>query len=175
MTSVSSNGCSTGELCRRGLGARPLSHCVDAGDCSIGSAARRPIDDPNDAPDTVNSRRRAFYKRCAAIIADISHAEEEMRARGAGPTGVLRISAPISFGRRRIAPLVQAFQREHPALSVQLHLTGSSDDLELRECDLAIRVGASEQGDSMTRPRLICASSDVWSIRRSWRGIAASS
>lgn len=104
-----------------------------------------------------------FYERCVAILADVDAAEEEMRARGAAPTGVLRVSAPISFGRRHLAPLAQALQARHPELSVQLFLTDTSDDLRLRECDLAIRVGPAERGDFITRRliqarRAVCAS-----------------
>jgi LysR family transcriptional regulator, transcriptional activator for dmlA len=106
---------------------------------------------------------QTFFDRCSTILSAIDQAEEEMRSRGSAPTGTLRVSAPISFGRRHVAPIVSAFQREYPSLAVQLFLSDSSDDLRLRECDLALRVGPPVRGDYITRRllqarRAVCAS-----------------
>jgi LysR family transcriptional regulator, transcriptional activator for dmlA len=103
-----------------------------------------------------------FHARCRQILADIDEAEEEIRSRQAGPRGLLRISAPISFGRRRIAPIASAFRKAYPEVSVQLSLSDESNDLGSRESDLAIRVGAPPNGDYITRRllqarRAVCA------------------
>ena len=78
-------------------------------------------------------------------------------------TGLLRVTAPGQLGRRRIAPIVAAFQREHPQLSVQLELTDAVVDLIDSGYDMAIRFGALTDSTLIARPlapnfRVLCAS-----------------
>ncbi|TCR00446.1 hypothetical protein EDF70_10659 [Neorhizobium sp. JUb45] len=49
-----------------------------------------------------------------------------------GPNGVLRVSAPICYGWRRIEPLFGKYQMMFPNTSAQLYLTDKSDGLLTR-------------------------------------------
>jgi DNA-binding transcriptional LysR family regulator len=55
--------------------------------------------------------------------------------------GVLRITAPVQFGRRHVAPLVSAFLNEYPEVSVELALNDRNFDLIEEGLDLAVRIG----------------------------------
>jgi DNA-binding transcriptional LysR family regulator len=104
-----------------------------------------------------------FYDRCRPLVHDLRDAVDEIKSGQLGPNGILRISAPISFGRRHIAPMVEKYQRLFPSTSIQLFLTDESDGLNARECDCAIRVGPPEKGNYITRRllqsrRVVCAS-----------------
>jgi LysR family transcriptional activator of dmlA len=104
-----------------------------------------------------------FLARARDIVHRMDEAEEEIRARRSSPSGLLRISAPISFGRRHIAPIVADFARIYPDVAVKLYLSDVGDDLAMREIDLALQVGVPAKGDYIARRillarRVVCAS-----------------
>ncbi len=70
--------------------------------------------------------------------------------------GELRISAPVSFGRRYIAPALPRFMAQYPKLSLDLVMTDNFVDLAADGIDVAIRVGKLE--DSALRARKLAAS-----------------
>jgi DNA-binding transcriptional LysR family regulator len=55
--------------------------------------------------------------------------------------GILRITAPVVFGRRHVTPCVLAFQTDNPDLRVELELADRNLDLIEEGLDLAIRIG----------------------------------
>jgi DNA-binding transcriptional LysR family regulator len=55
--------------------------------------------------------------------------------------GVLRITAPVQFGRRHVAPIVSAFLNEYPEVRVELSLNDRNLDLIEEGLDLAVRIG----------------------------------
>ncbi|MNY16060.1 HTH-type transcriptional regulator DmlR [compost metagenome] len=61
--------------------------------------------------------------------------------------GLLRVSAPTSFGRRRLAPLLTPFLDAHPRLTLELNLTDAFVDLMAEDVDVAVRIGSYEVGD----------------------------
>ncbi|KUM55041.1 LysR family transcriptional regulator [Rheinheimera sp. EpRS3] len=70
------------------------------------------------------------------------------------PSGVLKINAPVSFGRICIAPLLNQFMRQYPQLKIELSLTDQYVDLVREQIDIAIRIGTLD--DSTLRARLLC-------------------
>lgn len=55
--------------------------------------------------------------------------------------GLLRITAPVQFGRKHIAPLVLAFTEDFPGIQVELLLSDSYQDLLEQGLDIAVRIG----------------------------------
>lgn len=104
-----------------------------------------------------------FYERAREIVDLIDSAENEIQARSSRPQGTLRMAVPLSFGRRRIAPLVAEFHALHPDVNVELDLTDVSDSLSDQEYDLILRIGMPTRGDYVARRviaarRAVCAS-----------------
>ena len=60
-------------------------------------------------------------------------------------TGLVRVTAPVVYGARRLAPLLADFMTENPAISIRLSLSDRKTDLVEEGYDLAIRIG--EQTD----------------------------
>ncbi|UUM32667.1 LysR family transcriptional regulator [Vibrio japonicus] len=58
-----------------------------------------------------------------------------------GLTGLLRISAPVTFGEIYITGFLSRFSERHPGLSIDLRLTDSFVDLATDGFDLAFRIG----------------------------------
>ncbi|HJL39889.1 MAG TPA: LysR family transcriptional regulator [Myxococcales bacterium LLY-WYZ-16_1] len=55
--------------------------------------------------------------------------------------GRIRLSAPVGYGQRIVAPAVDAFTEAHAGLQVDLHLSDRFVDLVSEGFDLAIRLG----------------------------------
>jgi len=83
---------------------------------------------------------------------DAIEAGEERLARGRDePVGTLRISAPIAFGRRLIAPAVGQIAMRYPRLAVSLELDDRVVDIVSEGLDVAIRIGALADSSAMMR------------------------
>jgi DNA-binding transcriptional LysR family regulator len=82
---------------------------------------------------------RAFYERCARIAAEVEAAERAVAALQGAPRGRLRVSAPVTFGRRYLSPLVSDFLERQPEVQVDLALSDSATAIP-EGFDLAIRI-----------------------------------
>ncbi|HET6971072.1 MAG TPA: LysR family transcriptional regulator [Phenylobacterium sp.] len=70
----------------------------------------------------------------------------------AGPLrGPLRISAPLVFGRRHVAPLAARFLDLHPGVAVELVLNDRNLDLVDEGLDVALRIGALADSSLVAR------------------------
>jgi DNA-binding transcriptional LysR family regulator len=81
-------------------------------------------------------------------------------------SGVLQLSAPSDLGRNVLLPWLDAFQREHPGLTVRLLLGDRIADLFKQPVDIALRYGEPEDSSLVALPvapdnyRVLCASPD---------------
>ena len=91
-----------------------------------------------------------LVERATRIIAEIDEVEAELGARRGEPKGSLRIGAPMEVGRRRIAPLLAAFQRLHPKVTCELALSDAGQDPMRDELDFALRTTAPDD------PGVVC-------------------
>ncbi|WP_208280464.1 LysR substrate-binding domain-containing protein [Massilia oculi] len=97
------------------------------------------------------------------ILAELREMEEAVSGTRSVPRGLLRVNAPLGFGRTAIAPLVSSFAQRYPQVEVQLDVTDRPVDLAAGGIDLAIRFG--ELPDQrlvarrvMSNRRFLCAS-----------------
>lgn len=67
------------------------------------------------------------------------------------PAGTLRVSAPIAFGRRCVAPMLGQLTERYPRLAVTLELDDRLVDLVGEGLDVAIRIGAPADSSAMMR------------------------
>ncbi|KUZ02526.1 LysR family transcriptional regulator [Burkholderia territorii] len=110
-----------------------------------------------------------FHAQVLRILAEIDRAETLMSDRRGTVGGVLRVTAPGELGRLRIAPLVAAFQRRHPELTVHLMLTDTIVDLLAHDIDVAVRIGSLADSTMIARElapnhRVLCASSGYLAV-----------
>ncbi|MEC3911548.1 LysR family transcriptional regulator [Sphingobium sp. CR2-8] len=97
------------------------------------------------------------------ILAALDDAERRVSGLSAVPSGVLRITAPTSFGRMHLAPYLQRFIDAHPKVDLRIDLSDDFADLIDSRADLAIRITA-DPGPGLTAKRLatnrriLCAS-----------------
>jgi DNA-binding transcriptional LysR family regulator len=86
----------------------------------------------------------AYFERCVAILSEIEEAEAEVGMLGATANGVLKVVAPLDFGRLHIAPYVPEFISCYPRIQLDLRLTTQAVDLVADQCDVWIHVGEPE-------------------------------
>ena len=79
----------------------------------------------------------------AAIQTSLDAAEARVTGARNMPTGVLRISAPTSFGRLHVAPYLGAFLDMHPAVQLRFDLSDRYVDLLGDRIDCAIRIASA--------------------------------
>lgn len=89
----------------------------------------------------------ALYDRIGPLLRSMRSALGELPAREEEPSGVLRVTAPVDLGVLFLAEVVTRYTARHPAVSVELHLSGRVVDLVAEGFDLALRV-ASRLEDS---------------------------
>ena len=111
-----------------------------------------------------------FAERMRLALSAIQEAEAEAAQASRAATGTLKIAVPATFGRLWIAPIVPAFLKEHPGVSVVLEYADRYVDLVAEGFDVAIRLGALEDSQLIVKKiaehqRLICASPDYLETR----------
>lgn len=82
-----------------------------------------------------------LFDSVVRAIEAIEEGEERLAHGRQEAVGCLRVTAPVSFGRAHVTPLLGALSREHRKLQVALRLTDTVVDLVAGGYDLAIRIG----------------------------------
>jgi DNA-binding transcriptional LysR family regulator len=112
---------------------------------------------------------RMFLGPARRLLEDIQSAAALVRANAAAPAGVIRMTAPYTFGVTFLAPLLPLFLRTHPDIDLQLELTSRNLDLAEQGYDLAIRIGVPPDGyvarPLMRNPIMLCARPDYLAKR----------
>jgi DNA-binding transcriptional LysR family regulator len=96
---------------------------------------------------------KGFYERVVAILASVDEAEAWVSRRAAAARGVLRVSAPTSFGRMHIAPHIMDFLKAYPDITLDLALSDQFVDIVAEGFDVAVRI-ADLQDSSLVAKRL---------------------
>jgi DNA-binding transcriptional LysR family regulator len=94
---------------------------------------------------------RLYYRRCQRILADVREADAAVQSHAQAPSGELRVTAPVTFGRYHVAPSVAEFLERYPRLSFYLSLTDRCESLGEQRLDLAIRVAILRVQDQTAR------------------------
>lgn len=92
-----------------------------------------------------------LFHRCERVLAEL----EDLHAEAAGTrvtvSGILRLDAPITYGKRILMPVLANLLREHPLLELDLRLQDSYADLVRDGLDAAIRVGELRDSSLVAR------------------------
>ena len=94
----------------------------------------------------------AFFHHCRRALAEIRAGRAVIETGRQVVSGRLRVSVPLSFGRRCVAPILLALARRHQGLSLEIDFTDRPVDLVDEGFDLAVRSGPiGDSGSLMAR------------------------
>jgi len=104
-----------------------------------------------------------YLEHARRILHDMDQLDVIIASRQTHPRGLLKVNAPLGFGRSYIAPAIALFARRYPDVEVQLQLTDTPGDFVRDAFDVAIRFGDITDTRLIARciapnRRLICAS-----------------
>jgi DNA-binding transcriptional LysR family regulator len=93
----------------------------------------------------------AYRQRAQQVLAEIDDMESELGELQTQARGRLHISAPVSFAIRHLAPLINDFQRAHPAVDIDLQLNDRKVDIVEEGFDIALRIGRLKSSSLIAR------------------------
>ncbi|HTR11116.1 MAG TPA: LysR substrate-binding domain-containing protein [Paraburkholderia sp.] len=94
-----------------------------------------------------------FYEHARLSIEEADQAEQVVRESSGGLSGVLRISAAVTFARLHVLPALKTFLERHPNLQLDIILDDRSIDLLEEGVDVALRMGSLDDS-TMTARRI---------------------
>jgi len=84
---------------------------------------------------------QTYYEHCLRILAEMEEADGAARDLQTAPRGLLKVTAPVSFGTRQLAPAIADYLVAYPNVTIDLSLHDQYLDLLEERLDLAIRLG----------------------------------
>jgi LysR family transcriptional regulator, regulator for bpeEF and oprC len=90
---------------------------------------------------TLTQEGAALYERSRRVLEELAELELSAAGATAAPSGVLRVDAPIVYGRQVLVPLAAALARRYPGLGLDIRLSDRFADVIGEGLDAAIRVG----------------------------------
>lgn len=87
------------------------------------------------------------YGRMLTIIADWESTYRAVAEISSQPSGPLKLTAPVAFGRRYLSPLITQFLERYPSIQLDVRLTDNHNDLVAGGFDLDIHEGENYLDD----------------------------
>lgn len=107
---------------------------------------------------------RIYYDRCVCILNDIETTNALVKELSHDVSGTLRMTMPVLFGKRLIAPILFSASKKYENLKLELYFDDNTPDILTERFDLAIRSGFSsiKQGFAsqhlINYPMVVCCS-----------------
>ena len=94
----------------------------------------------------------AYLAGCRQVLEQVQQAEADVAGLQVQPRGLLRVSAPTTWGSCVLAPVLSDLLRAQPLLNIELDLSNRRIDLIEDGFDAAIRVGPLPSQELVARP-----------------------
>jgi DNA-binding transcriptional LysR family regulator len=82
-----------------------------------------------------------FYVRCKRVLEELGELSLAAAQAVREPAGVLRIDAPVTYGKTVIVPLAARLAERHPGLRLDVRLSDQFTDVVASGVDAVVRVG----------------------------------
>ncbi|OWW20809.1 LysR family transcriptional regulator [Noviherbaspirillum denitrificans] len=93
----------------------------------------------------------SYLARCRPLVQDAIALQDEFSARSSVPSGRLRMSASVAYGRHVLAPLLFEFSRDYPLVHLDIEFTDRPVQMADEGFDLAVRMGTLPDSDLVSR------------------------
>jgi DNA-binding transcriptional LysR family regulator len=104
---------------------------------------------------TLTDFGRAYYDRCKHLLAEAEATDALAGDLLGEPLGPLRVTMPVLFGRRCVAPILLKMAGQYPKLELNLSFSDRPADLMEDGFDLAIRNGSPGEGTGLVFRRIV--------------------
>lgn len=102
----------------------------------------------------LTSEGQEFLERARHVLSELRDAEAAIHNTALNPTGVLRVSASLSFAMQLIAPLLPKYHERFPQVKIHVETANRYLDLIDNGIDVAIRTREYEPDSTITIRRL---------------------
>ncbi|MEY5100089.1 MAG: hypothetical protein RJA36_2808 [Pseudomonadota bacterium] len=102
----------------------------------------------------LTSEGQEFYERARTALAELQEAEAAINSSTIDPSGVLKISASLSFSLHQIAPRLKRYHQLYPNVRVHVEAANRYLDMIDHGIDVAIRTREFEPDSNITIRRL---------------------
>ncbi|ROS01829.1 LysR family transcriptional regulator [Sinobacterium caligoides] len=92
-----------------------------------------------------------YYQQCRQLLDGLLDANRTVNQLNTTPSGLIKITAPIYYGERIIAPLFNRLLQQYPDIELDLQLSNHNVELISEGFDLAIRLGSLADSSLMAR------------------------
>jgi len=82
-----------------------------------------------------------YYQSCRPLLEALQDAGHAVQQLQSVPQGLIRLTAPVTYGERQLAPVLNAFLQQYPDIRLHCELTNQKLDLIAEDYDIAIRLG----------------------------------
>lgn len=97
---------------------------------------------PTEAGVRLLERAQQLLQDYQAVVQDTAEAQL---------SGLLRVTSPVQFGRRYVAPVVMAFLDDYPQMQIEMVLNDRNLDLIDEGLDIAVRIGHLQDSSRVAR------------------------
>jgi len=106
---------------------------------------------------------KRYYQQSVILLEEYTALVDSVTGEQTKPRGVLRISAPVTFGEMKLSPLLPKFLMLYPDLKIELVLTNNAIDMLEEGIDVRLRIGGVDDSSMIARhlktfPLTLCAS-----------------
>ncbi|TPH19272.1 LysR substrate-binding domain-containing protein [Litorilituus lipolyticus] len=90
-----------------------------------------------------------FFQHCKQVLNNLQEAERAIVNLQSKPQGKIKLTAPATYGEKKILPIMNNFLISHKEISIDVNLTNHQLDLVNEGYDLAIRLGKLKDSSLM--------------------------
>jgi DNA-binding transcriptional LysR family regulator len=104
-----------------------------------------------------------YYEQALPLIDEFSALVDKVTGEQTTPRGLLRVSAPQTFGEMKLSPVIPKFLDDNRDMRIDLQLSDRMIDMLEEGIDVVIRIGAVDDSSMIARhiktlPLILCAS-----------------
>lgn len=92
-----------------------------------------------------------YLTDCRGVLERLRAADEAVTGSYGSPVGTLRVTAPLEFGYRHVAPLLPAFLEAYPRVDVEAVFTDRPVDMVEEGVEVALRIGKLPDSSQVAR------------------------